>query len=250
MKQLIRHLIIAVFMIAIWYAIAKGVNPLFIPGPNLVLRGVWSLFDSGQLINGILYSFKRVTIASVLSGVLALIFGLCIYSFKYIREVMYPIVKSMRYIPVTAFYPLLIMWCGIDETMKITFLLLVTFISMMPAVVLALNNVNPDLIDTGKTLGMNRIQVTLMVVLPDAMPAIFENFVLLISIGWTYVPFVETINAKYGLGYIIHQSSSRGRTDLVFASIAMIMIISVICDKLAGFIGTNIFKWRYLKQNV
>ena len=88
-----------------------------------------------------------------------------------------------------------------------------------------------------------------MVVLPDAMPAIFENFVLLISIGWTYVPFVETINAKYGLGYIIHQSSSRGRTDLVFASIAMIMIISVICDKLAGFIGTNIFKWRYLKQN-
>ena len=249
MKCFIRRIFVAAIIIVIWFVIAEGVNPLFIPGPDLVLRGIISLFDSGQLSAGIIFSFKRVTMASIFSGGLALVFGLFIYSIKYIRELLYPIVKTMRYIPVTAFYPLLIMWCGIGEIMKITFLILVTFVSMMPAVVLALNNVNPDLVDTGKTLGMNRIQVILMVVLPDAMPSIFENFALLISIGWTYVPFVETINAKYGLGYIIHQSSSRGRTDLVFASIAMIMIISVICDKLAGFIGAKMFKWRYLKQD-
>lgn len=131
--------------------------------------------------------------------------------------------------------------------MKITFLLTVTFVSMMPAVVLAFNDVSPDLIDTGKTIGMSKWQVIFMVVLPDAAPAIFNNFALLISIGWTYVPFVETINAKYGLGYIIHQASSRGRTDLMFSAIAVIMAISVMCDRTTEYVGKHIFRWKNIK---
>ena len=71
---------------------------------------------------------------------------------------------------------------------------------------------------------------------------------MMIGIGWTYCDVVEIINAKYGLGYIIHQSTARGKTDLVFMSIIVIMIISFVLDNLCKAIIRHIFKWRYLNE--
>ena len=58
----------------------------------------------------------------------------------------------------------------------------------------------------------------------------------------------ETVNAKFGLGWIIQQSSSRGRTDLVFMAIITIVIVSVVFDTLSKTLVKNIFKWRCLND--
>lgn len=233
----------------IWFVISTNVNNLFVPTPISVLNGFASLNDTGQLWNGILYSFYRVTLASVLSGIVSVFLGLLIYSNRYIRDVLLPIVKMLRYIPVTAFYPLLIMWCGIGEEMKVSFLFIVTFVSMLPSMVIIFMDISDDLIDTGLTIGMNRFQVIRMIVFPATLPSIYETFLLQISIGWTYIPIVETINARYGLGYIIQQSSDRGRTDLVFAAIITIIVISLIFDKGGMLLHRLIFKWKYLNSS-
>lgn len=156
----------------------------------------------------------------------------------------------MRYIPVTAFYPLLIMWFGIDEIMKIVFLFISTFVYMMPSVMLALDEVNPDLIDTGLTIGMNRWQIITKIQIPASMPSLMNCFIMMYGIGWTYIAVAETINAKYGLGFIIQQSSSRGRTDMVFMAIITIMFVSVTFDWAAKKAVKKIFKWRYLNDFV
>jgi NitT/TauT family transport system permease protein len=69
---------------------------------------------------------------------------------------------------------------------------------------------------------------------------------MMYGIGWTYIAVAETVNAKYGLGFIIQQSSSRGRTDLVFMAIITIIIISVLFDNISKLLVKKIFKWRYL----
>ena len=233
----------------IWFVISANVNNLFVPTPIRVLNGFASLNDTGQLWNGMLYSFYRVTLASVLSGIVSVFLGLLIYSNRYIRDVLLPIVKMLRYIPVTAFYPLLIMWCGIGEEMKVSFLFIVTFVSMLPSMVIIFMDISDDLIDTGLTIGMNRFQVIRMIVFPATLPSIYETFLLQISIGWTYIPIVETINARYGLGYIIQQSSDRGRTDLVFVAIITIIVISLIFDKGGMLLHRLFFKWKYLNSS-
>ena len=154
----------------------------------------------------------------------------------------------MRYIPVTAFYPLLIMWFGIDELMKIVFLFIATFVYMMPSVILCLDEISSDLIDTGLTIGMSKFQIITKVQIPAILPSLMNSFIMMYGIGWTYIAITETINAKYGLGFIIQQSSSRGRTDLVFMAIIMIMIISVLFDNLTKKLVKRIFKWRYLND--
>ena len=138
------------------------------------------------------------------------------------------------------------MWFGIDETMKIIFLFIATFVYMMPSVILCLDEINTDLIDTGITIGMNKLQTIIMIQIPAILPSLLNSFIMMYGIGWTYIAVTETINAKYGLGFIIQQSSSRGKTDLVFMAIITIMIISVLFDTLMKKLVKRVFKWRYL----
>lgn len=243
-KDLLKTCAVIVVLLFLWQELSKTVNPLFIPGPKRVYEGILALFQNKQLLYGVVYSFYRVAVAAILSGIVSVILGLLIYSSRFLRTTMYPIINSMRYMPVTAFYPLLIMWCGIGEKMKIIFLFIVVFVYMMPSIVNIFSGINEDLIDTGYTIGMNKFQIIYMVLLPSSLPAITQTFIMLFAVGFTYIPFVESINAKYGLGYIIQQSSSRGRTDLVFVGIATIMIISFLFDNGARYIAGKIFPWR------
>lgn len=227
---------------------AQNVNPLFVPDPKVVFTNLIEMIKSGQLFMAIRYSFLRITIATFLSGVIAFPIALLVYNSKIANDIISPVINIMRYIPVTAFYPLLIMWFGIDELMKIAFLFIATFVYMMPSVILCLDEINSDLIDTGLTIGMNKLQIITKVQIPAILPSLMNNFIMMYGIGWTYIAITETINAKYGLGFIIQQSSSRGRTDLVFMAIIMIMIISVLFDNLTKKLVKKIFKWRYLND--
>ena len=95
---------------------------------------------------------------------------------------------------------------------------------------------------------MSKFQIITKVQIPAILPSLMNSFIMMYGIGWTYIAITETINAKYGLGFIIQQSSSRGRTDLVFMAIIMIMIISVLFDNLTKKLVKRIFKWRYLND--
>ena len=119
------------------------------------------MLQNGQLFKAIEYSFLRITVATILSGAISFPIALLIYNSNLAKDILNPVISVMRYIPVTAFYPLLIMWFGIDELMKIVFLFIATFVYMMPSVVLCLEEVSQDLIETGLTMGMNKLQTIL-----------------------------------------------------------------------------------------
>lgn len=244
--KFIKRIVLLGSIITIWFICAQKTSPLFIPDPRVVFSNLIESIKSGQLFVAFLYSFLRITVATCISGAIAYPIALLIYNSRIAKDVLNPVISVMRYIPVTAFYPLLIMWFGIDETMKIAFLFIATFVYMMPSVMLCLDEINPDLIDTGLTIGMSKLQTIFKIQVPASLPSVLNSFIMMYGIGFTYIAVAETVNAKYGLGWIIQQSSSRGRTDMVFMAIIVIMIISVLFDYIAKRIVRKIFKWRYL----
>lgn len=247
-NRLIKVAILLIFLISIWNVAAKYSNPIFIPEPLKVLEDFIEVVQNGTLLKAIQYSFLRITIATFVSALISIPIGIIVYNVTIVRDFLYPVISAIRYVPVTAFYPLLIMWFGINEVMKIAFLFIATFVYMMPSVMLALDEVNQDLIDTGLTLGMNKMQTIAKIQIPATLPSLMNSFVMMYGIGWTYIAVAETVNAKYGLGFIIQQSSSRGRTDLVFMAIIMIIIISVLFDSISKWLVQKIFKWRYIND--
>ena len=248
MKNKITTIITFVIVFIIWYIASLKVNPLFIPSPLKVLDNIKTMLVNGKLQIDIIYTFRRILISACLAGIIALPLGLLIYNFKFVKHTINPIINLMRYVPITAFYPLLIMWLGIEEKMKIAFLFIASFVYMMPSVVISLEEINQDLLDTGYTIGMNKLQAIFHIQLPAMLPSILNSFIMCFGIGFTYSAVVESVNAKWGLGYLIQQSSSRGKTDLVFVGILSIMFISFIFDNVAKWLVKKIFKWKYATE--
>ena len=249
MKTVWKRIILLIVVIGIWEISSKYMNPIFVPSPLKVLEDFKTLLLNGELFIAIKYSFIRVSVAAILSAIISIPTALLIYNSNTARDILNPVIGVMRYIPVTAFYPLLIMWFGIDEMMKIVFLFIATFVYMMPSVILCLEEINPDLIDTGLTIGMNKFQTIYRIQIPASLPRILNNFVMMYGIGFTYIAVAETINAKYGLGWIIQQSSSRGKTDMVFMAIITIVIISIVFDTTTKWMIRKIFPWRYVSND-
>ena len=245
----LKRVALLVAILLLWEIASQKVNNLFVPKPQKVWSDLILSISNGSLLKATLFSLRRIVIATLLSSVVAIPIGLLVYNITIFSDILKPIVSVIRYLPVTAFYPLLIMWFGIEESMKVAFLFIATFVYMMPSVLLCLDEINPDLISTGKTLGMNTYQLITKVQLPATLPSILNSLIVMIGTGFSYIAVCETVNARYGLGWIIQQNSSRGRTDMVFMAIIIIAILSVICDTLGTYLVKKIFKWRYLKEN-
>ena len=239
-----------VILITIWQVGSMMTTPLFIPSPLSTWEALIGLIQTDQLLSGLLYSFTRISVATLLSMAVAIPIALLICAVKPLKEMISPIVSAMRYIPVTAFSPLLILWFGIDETMKISFLFLATFVYVLPSTVLCLEDVPQDLIDTGKSIGMRSHEIISEILLPAALPSIMNSFLMMYGIGWTYVAVIEAVNAKYGLGFIINNGAARGKTAVVFASIFVIIVFSYLFDKLGNKLIRKVFKWRYLNDSI
>lgn len=240
---------IAIF-IAVWQIGSMLTTPLFIPSPMSVLTAWIGLAETGQLLPGLLYSFVRISIAALLSMIAAIPIAVLLTAVKPLKEMIHPVISAMRYIPVTAFSPLLILWFGIDETMKISFLFLAAFVYLLPSTILCLEDVPQDLIDTGRSIGMNKFEIITEILLPAALPSIMNSFLMMYGIGWTYVAVVEEVNAVKGLGFIINVGAARGKTAVVFASILTIVIFSYLFDCIGKKLIQKAFPWRYLNDNI
>lgn len=249
-KKFFRGITLLICFMAVWHIASLFTKPMFIPSPASVFKAVIGLAETGQLSNGLLYSFMRITTASFISMAIAVPLALLIYGIAPLKETIMPVISFLRYVPVTAFSPLLILWFGIGEKMKISFLFLATFVYLLPSVLLCFDEVPPDLMETGKTIGMTSCETIKEILLPAALPSICNNFLVIYGIGWTYCAVVEATNAKYGLGFIINVSSARGKTAVVFGAIIVIMLFSYVFDKVGKALIRKIFKWRFCNDTV
>lgn len=228
--------------------ISTNSNPLFLPKPLSVFQDFKTLITNGMLLNSIWNSFCRITIATTLACVVSIPLGLLMFSFKSIDKMISPFIQIVRYFPANAFYPLLILWLGIDNKMKIMFLFLVTFVYFLPSITFCIKDVDMRIVDTGYTMGMNKFNVITKIVLPYTAPSIAKNILMMYGMGWTYIPIAEMVNTTSGLGYLINIGSARGRTDMVFTAIITIIIISYLIDSLGNQSIRKVFSWKFLKQ--
>ena len=246
MKKIIKRFIPIIFVLILWVIGRFFVKPLFLPKISDVVNSFLILLQNGDLFKDFIYSFVRITIATIISMSISVLLSILIVSNKFIDDLITPITNFIRYLPTTAFYPLLILWFGIGESMKIGFLFLVTFVYFLPTIILSMKEIDQNLIDTALTIGVKKYQLTYKVILPYCLPSICKTYLMMYGIGWTYIVIVETVNAKYGLGHLINISSSRGRTDQVFVSLIIIILFSYLWDNIFNKIIEKVFKWKYI----
>jgi NitT/TauT family transport system permease protein len=229
-----------------WCLVSYGhlVEPDFLPTPTEVLRGTLQLFIQYDLATAIYISTRRIALAFLLASALALPLGVLMGAFDPINRFFEPIMAPLRYMPISAFIPLLILWFGIYEKQKIAFLFLGVFVYLLPVVVSSIRLVPDELVQTALTLGATKFQVIRTVLLPAALPEIFDSFRVMNAIAWTYVILAEAVNPEHGLGYMVELARTHQKASWSFAGLLVIGGIGLLTDFLIRLVSGFLFSWR------
>jgi NitT/TauT family transport system permease protein len=242
-------------ILILWCALTLGkkpaVNALFLPSPLEIVRYVLD-----QMLNGgakawaadVWASTLRIIISFLLAAAIAVPLGILMGAFEPINRIVEPVMAPLRYLPISAFIPLLILWLGIGESQKIAFLFLGVFVFLLPVVVTAIRAVPEELVQTALTLGASRFQAVFSVLLPAALPDIFDSFRVMNAISWTYVVLAEFVNARSGIGYRIQLAGTHLHTVEVFVGIAVIGLIGLGTDALIRMLNRVLFRWHEAEQ--
>jgi len=210
-------------ILALWFVII-GLHllpPISLPNPINVAKAFIYLASDYNLIGNITMSWWRIFQAFVIAVVVAIPLGILMGSFRVIHAFFFPVVAFMRAMPITAFLPALIGLFGIEEGMKVAFLLIGMIPYLISIVVDECEKVPNEILETAYTLGANRVQV-LTLLFGASLPAIFEAFIILYDIGWTYVILAEIVNARMGVGAMIEAARKVLDFDRVYAGIFVI----------------------------
>ena len=246
MNKITRKIIFIVSIILIWWGASLIVNKtLFLPSPKDTVLVIRELIRTGAFFKHLSASFIRVTAGICISAILSIPLGMAIAWNSTVNKLLKPIVDSLRYIPVTCFSPMLVLLFGIDEKMKITFLVIAGFFSFLPTVIQTCSEPIDKLKETAYTMGFSYPRMLWYCFIPYITPSLLQSFITLYGVGWTYVIIAEVNNTQYGLGHLMYIGSARGKTAMVFAAIVIIVVVSYVFDKVSNFIIKKIFKWRF-----
>jgi taurine transport system permease protein len=220
-------------LIALWWFAShvELVSPIFLPPPEAVIAKLVSVstegFEGATLAQHLWASLLRVLAALAAAAVLGIAIGFAISLNDTARGVFEPIIEFYRPIPPLAYLPLVIIWFGIGEFAKI----LVIFLGILPSIVIAtvdgLRSVAPDKINAARSLGATKLQLVLLVLLPQALPSILTGIRIGLGTGWATLVAAELIAATQGLGYMIKGAADFLVTDVVILGIIVIALVSI-----------------------
>ncbi len=191
-------------LVSVVVVIARLFNPIFFPGPWVVIGKIVDMGTRGHLALHVGATLERVAIGFVTGALLALALGIPAGRLRPLGNLVEPIVEVLRPIPPLAVLPLFIVWVGIGEASKVLFITYATFFPMFVTTVHAVRQVDPLLLRAARSLGARRAQLFLRVVVPAAMPDIFTGLRLGVALSFFVIVISEFIGAEEGLGYLIN----------------------------------------------
>ncbi len=216
-----------------WMGLTYGghVPAMFLPPPGKVVATAARLIADGTLAKHTLASAQVVLIGFILSSVVAVPVGLYMGTYKAVQAALDPLVNFIRYLPVTSFVPLFILWIGIGLNERVSVIIFGTFFQQLVMIADAARNVPRDLVNAAYTLGTKRSATVRHIVFPATLPAVLDILRVTVGWAWTYLVVAELVAAKSGLGYMSLNAMRGFQVDIIFLAIAMIGILGLITDQ-------------------
>ena len=240
--------VIAVF--AVWYIItATGMfSETIIPSPKSVWESFVDITRNGYKGHGLLEhlgtSMKRLVIAYLLVVVTAVPLGLLSGYNSKVRAILEPIVEFYRPLPPLAYYTILVLWMGIDESSKLALLYLAGFAPVYIACVSGVIRIREDYINGAKTLGAGKRQIFFYVIFPAALPDVFTGLRTALGVEYTTLVAAEMVAATAGMGWLVLDASNYLRSDTVFMGVIIMGITGVLLDRVIRFIEKKVVYWK------
>jgi sulfonate transport system permease protein len=238
--------IVPVALITLWQAASSfgWLSTRVLPAPIEVINAAWTLAVSGELWTHVKVSAGRALLGLAVGGSLGLAFGLLTGSLRIAETLLDSSFQMLRNIPALALIPLVILWFGIDEMAKLFLISVSVFFPIYLNTFHGIRNVDPGLIEMGRTYGLNRRQLYMQVVLPGALSSILVGLRFSLGLMWVILIVAETISAQAGIGYLTMNAREFLQTDIVLVGILLYALLGKLADMFARGLERYWLRWH------
>lgn len=209
---------------------------------------VWAaaarLQQSGELLPSIWISLWRV-IQGLLIGVsigtaLGLIGGLS----RVGEDLIDTPLQMLRALPFLGLLPLLIVWLGIGEGIKVGLAAIGVIFPIYLNLSKGIRAVDHRFAELAQTCGVGWAGLVRWVILPGAWPAFLVGLRFSLGIAWLSLVVTESVNAESGVGYLIQQGQQFLQTDVIILGLVIYALLGLAMEALVRLIEWRTLRWR------
>jgi sulfonate transport system permease protein len=215
-----------------------------LPAPLEVVQAAWTLAASGELWKHVQVSAWRALSGLAIGGGLGLALGLLTGSVKFFETLLDSSLQMVRNIPALSLIPLVILWFGIDESAKLFLIAVSVFFPIYLNTFHGIRNVDPGLIEMGRSYGLSRWELYTQIILPGALSSILVGLRFSLGLMWVILIVAETISAQAGIGYLTMNAREFLQTDIVLVGILLYALLGKLADLFAKGLERYWLRWH------
>ncbi|MBB3971673.1 ABC transporter permease [Hansschlegelia beijingensis] len=244
---------ISLWLVAYWM-LCEGLQlPRFekIPGPITILSD-WlsrtpaqgtSVFTP-EYYQHIYVSCRRIAIAFFLATLLGVPLGLLMGWSKTIKDYTFPVLETLRPIPIMAWVPLAILMFSGYETPVIFLATLASFFATTLNTMLGVQSIDESYFRAAGCLGSKKWDVFRHVVVPGALPFIFTGLQISVGVAWFSLVAAEMVSGDYGLGYLILSSYVNSVTVPMVIGMLTLGFVGWFSSAAVRWVGNRLMQWH------
>jgi len=219
--------------------------PMSFPRISAIMATWWQLVISGQLVSEVLSSLWRMFAGYFIGVALGVAIGLLMGYVRFFYNLLEPITEVLRPIPSPAYLPIMILFLGIDDEMKI---FMIAFASVFPVLLntySGVRSVDPIQLQTARTFGVSGRRLLTQIVLPAASPYIFTGMRISLAVALIVMVISEMVAASNGIGYFILSAQRGFKIRDMFAGVLTLAILGYVLNRLFVLIENRVLAWHY-----
>src|SRR4051812_10437652 len=235
-----------IVILAVWAAgSATGfVDKRIISAPWTVVTTAGELIADGRLQDHFAVSARRALLGLVIGVVLGTVVALVSGLSRVGEGLLDGPIQIKRAVPSLALLPLLILWLGIGETMKVTTIVLGVFVPIYLPPHNGLRAIDSRYVELAETVGLRHRDFVRRVVLPGALPGFLLGLRFAVMAAWLSLVVVEQVNSTKGIGYMMELARTYGQTEIIFVGLAVYAILGLGSDLTVRRIQRRALSWR------
>jgi NitT/TauT family transport system permease protein len=244
-------MLVPLCLLLIWDWMVRWTGTRLVPLPSSVAVMMWDfafggIYDdaySASLPIHFWKSVQRVYGGFAAAAAIGIPLGLLIGRLPLLRAMLDPTLSLLRPIPVTAWLPLSMIFFGLGPRSAIFLVFLGAFYPILLNTIFGVKSVDPRLFEAAEMLGCTGHQLFRSVVLPAALPSIFNGLRLGLSFAWILIVVGEMTGVPEGLGAVIMDGRTLSRTDLVITGMIIIGVTGFLSDRILLALSNYFLSW-------
>ncbi len=251
LRPLVAGALVPVLLVILWDQAVRASGTRLVPRPDAVALMLWDFIVGGVYDDAFSRTFhlhlwasvKRVYGGFFLAAICAVPLGLMIGRVRLMRLLFDPLFALLRPIPVTAWLPLSMIFFGLGPNAAIFLVFLGAFYPILLNTVFGVRSADPRLFEAAAMLGCEGSRQFRAVVLPAALPTIFNGLRIGLSFSWILIVVGEMTGVPTGLGAVIMDGRNLSRTDLVISGMVIIGVAGFLSDRMVVVLNNRLLAW-------